>query len=170
MIRKISNNQSKGYPMPQEYQPHSQQTPLMSRRKALKLLVASGGAVTASALLSGQWMKPVVEVGLLPAHAQGSSSLTANANPTPCSIRDVTATMSPPVAGVEILMTYDKTDGADPAPGPTTAFTNGSGMANFGDLSNGFIDLRYNLVFSFVDQVLYGPATAQLGEFTGHQC
>jgi len=44
----------------------------LGRRELLKALAAAGGAVTASSLLPGEWAKPVVEVGVLPAHAQVS--------------------------------------------------------------------------------------------------
>jgi hypothetical protein len=42
----------------------------LSRRQLLKAIIAAGGAVTASTLLPSEWSKPVVEVGMLPAHAQ----------------------------------------------------------------------------------------------------
>ena len=45
---------------------------LLSRRDALKALAAIGGAAAASALLPEKWVKPVVEAGVLPAHAQTS--------------------------------------------------------------------------------------------------
>jgi hypothetical protein len=51
---------------------------IKSRRELLKALAATGGAVAASGVLSGQWVKPVVEVGVLPAHAQISGALTFN--------------------------------------------------------------------------------------------
>ena len=44
----------------------------LGRRELLKVLAAAGGAVTANSLLPGEWAKPVVEVGVLPAHAQTS--------------------------------------------------------------------------------------------------
>lgn len=44
----------------------------VSRRKLLKILAASGTAIAASAVLPGKWMKPVVNMGVLPAHAQQS--------------------------------------------------------------------------------------------------
>ncbi len=44
----------------------------LGRRELLKALTAGGGAIAASAMLSGKWVKPVVEVGVLPAHAQSS--------------------------------------------------------------------------------------------------
>jgi hypothetical protein len=44
----------------------------LGRRELLKALAASGGAVAAT-ILPGQWAEPVVEVGLLPAHAQASA-------------------------------------------------------------------------------------------------
>lgn len=43
----------------------------VSRRDALKVLAATAGAVTLS-ILPDQWEKPVIEVGALPVHAQGS--------------------------------------------------------------------------------------------------
>jgi hypothetical protein len=44
----------------------------MGRRELLKALAAGGGAVAASAVVSGKWVKPVVEAGVLPAHAATS--------------------------------------------------------------------------------------------------
>lgn len=47
---------------------HSPQETL-GRRELLKALAATGGAVTAASLLPGAWTKPVIEAGVLPAHA-----------------------------------------------------------------------------------------------------
>ena len=47
----------------------------ISRRRLLKTLAAAGGAAAASTLLPGKWSRPKVEVGVLPAHAQGSPML-----------------------------------------------------------------------------------------------
>lgn len=55
----------------------------ISRRELLKAIAATGGAVTAAILLPGEWVKPVVEVGLLPAHAQVSPVPTPIRTPTP---------------------------------------------------------------------------------------
>ncbi len=41
----------------------------LGRRRLLKILGVAGGAVATSTLVPGQWVKPVVQVGLLPAHA-----------------------------------------------------------------------------------------------------
>ena len=43
----------------------------MARRELLKALIATGGVMALSGL-PGQWVKPVVEIGYLPAHAQAS--------------------------------------------------------------------------------------------------
>jgi hypothetical protein len=55
----------------------------LSRRRLLKIIAATGGAVAASTLLPSKWARPVIDVGLLPAHAQVSpgqwlSNLEAN--------------------------------------------------------------------------------------------
>ena len=42
----------------------------ISRRELLKLLAATGGAVAASSILPDEWTGPLVETGVLPAHAQ----------------------------------------------------------------------------------------------------
>jgi len=44
----------------------------LSRREALKVLTAASGAIAAAAFLQGKWTKPVVEAGVVPAHAQSS--------------------------------------------------------------------------------------------------
>jgi hypothetical protein len=50
------------------------QTPKVTRKQFLKLLAAAGGATAAAAFLPGKWIKPIVKVGVLPAHAQGSQN------------------------------------------------------------------------------------------------
>lgn len=49
---------------------------MASRRRLLKTLIVTGGAVAASTLLPGKWVKPIVEVGVLPVHAQASMTPT----------------------------------------------------------------------------------------------
>jgi hypothetical protein len=44
----------------------------LSRREVLKALASVGGAAAASLLVPVKWVKPVVDVGILPAHAQSS--------------------------------------------------------------------------------------------------
>ncbi len=48
----------------------------LNRRELLKVIAASGGGLVAAAFLPAKWLKPVVEAGVLPAHAQGSRTLT----------------------------------------------------------------------------------------------
>ena len=47
----------------------------ISRREILKVLAASGGALAAAAFLPVKWVKPLVQSGVLPAHAQSSRTL-----------------------------------------------------------------------------------------------
>jgi len=46
----------------------------VNHRKFLKILVASDGAVAASVIIPDKWLKPVVDMGVLPAHAQLSDT------------------------------------------------------------------------------------------------
>jgi hypothetical protein len=68
----------------------------LGRRELLKALAAAGGAVTASSLLPGEWAKPVVEVGVLPAHAQVSERR----------ISDIITTCSASNADLELIDIY----------------------------------------------------------------
>ena len=67
----------------------------VGRRQLLRVLITAGGAVTTSAVLSSRWIKPVVEAGVLPPHAQVTYTPTPTLTPTfrlPC----YTATIPPP--------------------------------------------------------------------------
>jgi len=44
----------------------------ITRRDLLKVLAAAGGGITAAAFLPAQWVKPIVNSGVLPVHAQAS--------------------------------------------------------------------------------------------------
>ena len=55
-----------------------EQAKTLGRRDLLKALAATGGAVTAATLLPGKWSKPVVEAGVMPAHAATSGALRIN--------------------------------------------------------------------------------------------
>jgi len=47
----------------------------LSRRRLLKTLLAAGGATAVSTLVPSKWSKPLIEVGVLPAHAPVSPPL-----------------------------------------------------------------------------------------------
>jgi hypothetical protein len=63
--------------VPEGHQERPERT--VGRRQLLKVLIAAGGTVTTSAVLSNRWIRPIVEVGVLPAHAQ----VTYTPTPTP---------------------------------------------------------------------------------------
>jgi hypothetical protein len=72
--------------MPIEYPPEGETSrehqARIGRRQLLKTLIVAGGAA-ASTLLPGRWVKPLVEVGALPAHAQASGPTPMCYTPTP---------------------------------------------------------------------------------------
>jgi len=47
----------------------------LSRRDAIKVLTAAGGAIAAAVFLQDKWTKPVIEAGVVPAHAQSSRTI-----------------------------------------------------------------------------------------------
>ncbi len=55
--------------------PRTKSTPdeNISRRKILKAVAALGGAFAGTALVPGKWSSPVVDLGVVPAHAQANS-------------------------------------------------------------------------------------------------
>ena len=55
----------------------------ISRGEAIKALAAAGGALTAGAFLPARWTRPLVESGVLPAHAQASCLYVLSYNPEP---------------------------------------------------------------------------------------
>ena len=61
----------------------------LSRREVLKALAAIGGAAAASALLPERWVKPVVEAGVVPAHAQSTNYIVH------CHIHDLAFSRDP---------------------------------------------------------------------------
>jgi hypothetical protein len=61
----------------------------MDRRQLLKTLIAAGGAGAILTLLPDVWIRPVVEIGVLPSHAQVSYT------PTPSSMSPLCYTPTP---------------------------------------------------------------------------
>ncbi len=85
--------------------PEPAQEPTLGRRDLLKALAAGGAAVTAASLLPGKWVKPMVEAGVLPAHAQTSDLAIANLRDTfQAAVLDVGA------AALDVAY-FDYTDG-----------------------------------------------------------
>jgi hypothetical protein len=151
---------------PTHHVPTDEETPqeTLGRRQLLKALGATGGAVAASSMLPGKWAKPVIEAGVLPAHAQVTPTPEPTEEPTEepleysvlCDsqpgggdlnlvegliqqIQPLIAVVSGtgPVEGITTTMTAIAVAGPLPTFNPSlpqTAITNASGRAVFGDL------------------------------------
>jgi hypothetical protein len=173
--------------VPQEETPKE----TVGRRQLLKALAATGGAVAASSLLPGKWAKPVVEVGLLPAHAQVTPAPPPTEEPLRYSVicdsrpgggnLDVTdgliSDIQPrlevtsgtgSVEGILATMTVNTRVGPPPTFDrllPLTTTTNASGRAVFGNLqvTNPTPGQEFLLVFDF--DVPAGEARAECGVF-----
>ena len=100
-----------------ESQPQKDQS--LSRRELLKALAATAGATAAAAFLPGNWVKPVVTAGVLPAHAQGTlqfdldcaiflgeQDVSNQSIPAGNLILNLRAQVQPPTAGVGINFYY----------------------------------------------------------------
>lgn len=118
----------------------------LSRRRLLKAIAATGGAVAASTLLPGEWIKPVVEAGVLPVHAQvsgvaytivGVTDPAAGPQgfcglPQPFLVVSATISPTPPVGSiVSFTITTDCTLVSVPPPLSGSALTDASGTATF---------------------------------------
>lgn len=131
----------------------SQEPKKISRRQVIKLLTASAGAAT-MANLPNKWVKPVLNAGVLPAHAQNSSlplytfsnGSVFIVNNQPNDIPDEpvypymdlgsSVTISPVIAGVQIRRTITVVDTVHPlSPNVVTGYTDTSGTFRGPDIS-----------------------------------
>jgi hypothetical protein len=171
-------------------EPTSEET--LGRRQLLKALAATTGAIAASSMLPGEWAKPVVEAGVLPAHAQVTPTSPPTSTPVPlrysivCDSQpgggDLNATeglisnIQPyilvtsgtgPVDNIPATMSVEVTSG--PAPSfdpslPQNTTTGPAGRANFGSLQVfGQPGTSFFLVFDFTTPS--GNVRARCGEF-----
>jgi len=107
----------------------------ISRRDAIKILAAAIGAATV-ANLPPEWSKPDLEVGVLPAHAQTSTSLLAGPDTDTGECHsDVTSVVSISPVSSGIPMHYEIVESGgptvtSPASLTGTVLTNASGIAS----------------------------------------
>ena len=115
----------------------------ISRRDAIKLLGAATGAAMLANLPS-KWKTPELASGVLPAHAQTSTS--AILHTLACAADDIDApspasssvTITPPTPGIS--MTYNVFDANGvifPITNPGTVLTDGSGVATLNGIVTG---------------------------------
>jgi hypothetical protein len=99
--------------------PTSDDKVTVSRRRLLKALAVAGGGVAATLLLPAKWLKPIVEVGVLPVHAQVSRpTSTPTSTPTPTPTSTPTPTPTPQPAAIIGCVT-ENASGAGGIIGPT---------------------------------------------------
>lgn len=129
----------------------------LSRRQALKALIALTGASTLSAL-PNKWEKPLIEVGALPAFAQ-ISPIPSSVPPTPS-----------PTLNISDLSVSDRQAGCDPGGGEpgnlflvSLSYTDPSGLTPD--------EARLRITFEFLpshsidsDQIVLGPINITGGE------
>ena len=96
----------------------------ISRRKALKkLAAAAAGGLGAAAFLPSKWLKPVVESGILPVHAQ-TSGLCSNIHVRLDFVDDNSGTFSPLMAHTAIFTgTFPKFKLSYPPSGTVVKYT-----------------------------------------------
>lgn len=144
----------------------------IGRRQLLKALAAAGGAVTAASVIPGEWAKPVIEAGLLPAHAQSSFSLTAtgrggtgvgNISTSSTSNLDpgqleITVQVTPRLADIEIA--ENVLTPLEDVSGQRRNLTDSNGqvvfdyyLCNSGDVSSLAV---FEVKYSFADPATYG--------------
>lgn len=96
---------------------------LDDRRKAVKALFGAGGVVVAGKYSSSDWIRPAIEIAVLPAHARISSVGFDESLEDPCEMRVVctgTATANitvsgyviPPTNNVKVSIRLDRVSGA----------------------------------------------------------
>jgi hypothetical protein len=154
----------------------------LSRRQLLKAITAAGGAIAAATMLPGKWTQPVVEVGVLPAHAQVTGAepeygvqcdSTPGGGDIEFCIDEVAALVmlysgEGPVEGIEVTLTCtDPSIEFDPAL-PQTEITNAAGRALFGTLCilsevpNG---TEFDLVFTYPHPITEETVEANCGTY-----
>jgi hypothetical protein len=148
-------------------------------------MAASGGALVASTMLPNRWSKPVVDVGVLPAHAQISQvgyllacGINQDESFPGYELIDITATVTATggasVENIPVQYIVESITPSGSTVGPVSGTTDGTGTANLGDFF--FCQTfdpevtQYRLVLSFVDAATYGDATCILGPYYVQGC
>jgi hypothetical protein len=81
----------------------------VTRRQMLKIIAATSGGVAAASLLPEKWVKPFIEAGVIPVHAQ-----TSNPTATPAA---ATATKAPTATSTPAVGSYQVSANATPTSG-----------------------------------------------------
>jgi hypothetical protein len=118
--------------MPTEHPPtdrslEEQQEKAVARRQLIKILIAAGSVFTASSVLPTKWIRPIVELGMLPSHAQASVvpmplcyTATPSHTPTPTP-RPMCYTQPPiPTCYTPTVTPHTQTQSSTATPTPAT--------------------------------------------------
>lgn len=161
----------------------------LSRRRLLKILTVSGGAMAAAHLLPGEWVRPVIECGVLPAHAQGSARLTISnlavriTSLNDCSTGDgngngntaaISLNYSDPMGGVNARASINLTltfrgDGQSATISDDYSLDAGGWINTVGDGVRGSITMDYCIRFSWATTVTISTRLTNTQRETSNQ-
>lgn len=128
------------------------------RRNAIKIAAAAGLGITVAGFLPSKWTKPIVKMGVLPAHAQGSTVTIEVDYEIGCWIYVYSAQITPaPAVGTVVNFTASGVDNSStpvvltPASGSGT--TDATGYVEFTPDELGFNSAIYDYPVVFTIQV-----------------
>lgn len=129
------------------------------RRRLLKLLAATGGSLALSTTVPTRWIAPVVEVGILPAHAQTSQQPQIVIEATLCPGEPLVGSLTSAISAVpnkaDIFFVFDTTASM----GGVLAQAKSEAGVILTELSALIPDVRFG-VANFRDYTVFAPGEA----------
>ena len=135
---------------------------IIDRRALLKKMLITSGVVVTSQFIPGEWMKPVIGIGTLPAHAQGSIVEPSSAESAPLTSENIVGSwaISGNDNGEVFSSTMDINTGGtgqlysdDVVGGEAITWTFNGTILSFGGATNGTGPISGNSnAFTMIDQ------------------